>query len=142
MALLQMFYDIYIFKYLNNCIEAITVSLLCVCVLVTQSCLTLCDPMGCSLPSFSVHGILWARTLEWVAISFSNVNFSRSILVAKLCPTLTTPQTVAHYVPLSVGFSRQGYWSGLPYPSPFLVLIPLHMIHKSFLLQHTQDIGF
>ena len=37
-----------------------------------QSCLTLCDPMDCSLPGFSVHGILQARTLEWVAISFSN----------------------------------------------------------------------
>ena len=35
-------------------------------------CLTLCDPMDCSLPGFSVHGILQARTLEWVAISFSN----------------------------------------------------------------------
>ena len=38
---------------------------------VTQSCLTLCDPMDCSLPSSSVHGILQARVLEWVAISFS-----------------------------------------------------------------------
>ena len=36
-----------------------------------QSCPTLCDPMDCSLPCFSVHGILQARTLEWVAISFS-----------------------------------------------------------------------
>ena len=39
-----------------------------------QSCLTLCDPMDCSLPGFSVHGILQARTLEWVAISFSRKN--------------------------------------------------------------------
>ena len=37
-----------------------------------QSCPTLCDPMDCSIPGFSVHGILQARTLEWVAISFSN----------------------------------------------------------------------
>ena len=37
-----------------------------------QSCPTLCDPIDCSLPGFSVHGILQARTLEWVAISFSN----------------------------------------------------------------------
>ena len=36
-----------------------------------QSCCTLCDPMDCSLPGFPVHGILQARTLEWVAISFS-----------------------------------------------------------------------
>ena len=40
-------------------------------VLVTQSCLTLCDPMDYSPPGFSVHGILQARTLDWVAISFS-----------------------------------------------------------------------
>ena len=39
-----------------------------------QSCPTLCDPMDCSLPGFSVHGILQARTLEWVAISFSNAS--------------------------------------------------------------------
>ena len=38
--------------------------------LVTQSCPTLCDPMGCSLPGSSVHGILQARILEWVAIPF------------------------------------------------------------------------
>ena len=42
-----------------------------VSVLVTQLCLTLCDFMGCSLPGFSVHGILQARILEWVAIPFS-----------------------------------------------------------------------
>ena len=38
---------------------------------VTQSCLTLCDPMDCSLPGFSVHGIFQARVLEWAAIAFS-----------------------------------------------------------------------
>ena len=40
-------------------------------VLVTQSCLTLFDPMDCSPPGSSVHGILQARILEWVAISIS-----------------------------------------------------------------------
>ena len=38
---------------------------------VAQSCLTLCDPMDCSLSGFSVHGIFQARVLEWIAISFS-----------------------------------------------------------------------
>ena len=47
--------------------------MLCVCVLVTQSCLTLCDPMDYSLPGSSVHEILQARILEWVAISFSGI---------------------------------------------------------------------
>ena len=46
-------------------------SLCIVCVLVTQSCLTLCDPTDCSPPGSSVHGILQARTLEWIAISSS-----------------------------------------------------------------------
>ena len=41
---------------------------------VTQSCLTLCDPVNCSLPSSSIHGIFQARVLEWVAISFTRVS--------------------------------------------------------------------
>ena len=41
------------------------------CVLVSQFCLTLCDPLNCSPPGSSLHGILQARVLEWVAISFS-----------------------------------------------------------------------
>ena len=45
--------------------------LLCVCVKVSQLCLTLCDPMDCSLPGSSVHGILQDRILEWVATPFS-----------------------------------------------------------------------
>jgi len=44
---------------------------MCVCVLIAQSCLTLCDPMYCSPPGSPVHGILQARLLGWVAISFS-----------------------------------------------------------------------
>ena len=54
---------------------------MCVCiyvhvyVLVTQSCLTICDTMGCSLPGSSLHGILQVRRLEWVAILFSRGSF-------------------------------------------------------------------
>ena len=44
-------------------------------VLVTQSCLTVCDPMDCSPPGSSVHRILQARILEWVAIFFSRGSF-------------------------------------------------------------------
>ena len=44
--------------------------------LVAQSCLTLYDPMDCSLPGSSVHGILQARILEWVAISFMDSNMA------------------------------------------------------------------
>ena len=84
-----------------------------------QSCPTLCDPMDCSLPGFSVHGIFQARTLEWVAISFSNAwkwkvkvkSFSRVWLLA-------TPWTAAYQAPPSMGFSGQQYLSGVPLPSP------------------------
>ena len=43
----------------------------CVCAQLLQACLTLCNPMGCSPPGSPVHGLLQARMLEWVAISFS-----------------------------------------------------------------------
>ena len=49
--------------------------------------------------------------------SVSIINYGGGGLVAKLCPTLATPWTVAHQTPLSLGFSRQEYWSGLPFPS-------------------------
>ena len=46
----------------------------CVCVLVPQLCPILCHNMDCSLPGSSVHGILQARILEWVAVSFSHIH--------------------------------------------------------------------
>ena len=45
------------------------------CCLIAKSCLTLCDPMDCSPPGSSVHGISQARKLEWIAISFSRGSF-------------------------------------------------------------------
>ena len=78
---------------------------------VIQLCPTLRDPMDCSLPGSSVHGIFQARVLEWGAIAFSLSHFS--------CVQLfVTPWTVALQAPLPMGFSRQEYWSGLPFPSP------------------------
>ena len=56
-----------------------------------QSCLTLCDPVDCSLPGFPIHGIFQARVLEWGAIAFSMTNLdsilkSRDItLLTKVC---------------------------------------------------------
>ena len=47
-----------------------------ICAKLLQLCPTLCDPMDCSLPGSSVHGILQARILEWLAISFSNIYIS------------------------------------------------------------------
>ena len=84
-----------------------------------QSCPTLCNPMDCSLPGFSIHGILQARTLEWVAISFSNA-WKWKVKVKSLSHVrlLATPWTAAYQAPPSMGFSRQQYWSGVPLPSP------------------------
>ena len=47
----------------------------CVRAKLLQSCLTLCDPMDCNSPSSSVHGILQARTLQWVAMPASRISF-------------------------------------------------------------------
>ena len=84
-----------------------------------QSCPTLCDPVDSSPPGSPVPGILQARTLEWVAISFSNAwkwkVKGKSLSRVRL---LATPWPAAHEAPLSIGFSRQEYWSGLPLPSP------------------------
>ena len=103
--------------------------------------------MDCSPPDSSVHGIFQARILQWVAIDFSRVSsqlrdwicisclagrsfttetpgkpLSHTVwaAAAKLlqCPTLCYPIDGAHQALLSLGFSKQEYWSGLPFPSP------------------------
>ena len=83
--------------------------------LLLQSCPTLCDPIDSSPPGSSVPGILWARILEWVAISFSKACMQSCFSCVWLCET---PWTAAHQSPLSTEFSRQEYWSELPFPSP------------------------
>ena len=84
-----------------------------------QSCPTLCDSIDGSPPGSSGPGILQARILEWVAISFSNAGKwkvkGKSLSHVRL---LETPWTAAYQAPLSMGFSRQEYWSGVPSPSP------------------------
>ena len=80
-----------------------------------QLCPTLCDPIDGSPPSSSVRGILQARTLEWVAISSSNARKWKVKVKSLSCVwLLATPWTVAFQAPLSMGFSRQEYWSGVP----------------------------
>ena len=84
-----------------------------------QSCPTLCDPRDGSPPGSPVPGILQARTLEWVAISFSNAwKWKGRVKSLSHVRLLATPWTAAHQAPPSLGFSRQEYWSGLPLPSP------------------------
>ena len=80
---------------------------------------TLCDPIDSSPPGSPVPGILQARTLEWVAISFSNA-WKWKVKVKSLSRVLlfATPWNAAYQALPSMGFSRQEYWSGLPLPSP------------------------
>ena len=84
-----------------------------------QLCLTLCDPIDGSPLGSPVPGILQARTLEWVAISFSNA-WKWKVKVKSLSHVRpsATPWTAAYQAPLSMGFSRQEYWSEVPLPSP------------------------
>ena len=84
-----------------------------------QSCPTLCDPIDGSPPGSPVPGILQARTLEWIAISFSSA-WKWKVKVKSLSRVgpLVTPWTAAYYAPPSMGLSRQEYWSGVPLPSP------------------------
>ena len=84
-----------------------------------QSCPTLCNLRDGSPPGSPIPGILQARTLEWVAISFSNAwkwNVKgKSLSRVRL---LATPWTAAHQTSPSMRFSMQEYWSGVPLPSP------------------------
>ena len=77
-----------------------------------QSCPTLCDPTDGNPSGSPVPGSLQARTLEWVAISFS-----------KAWKWKVKGWTAAYQAPLSMGFSRQEYWSGVPSPSLCYTLI-------------------
>ena len=84
-----------------------------------QLCPTLYNPIDGSPPGSVTPGILQARTLEWVAISFSNA-WKWKVKVKSLSHVwlLATPWTAAYQAPPSMGFSRQEYWSRLPLPSP------------------------
>ena len=84
-----------------------------------QLCPTLCDPIDGSPPGSLVPGILQARTLEWVAISFSSAwKWKVKVKSLSRVQLLATPWTAAHQAPPSMGFSRQEYWSGVPLSSP------------------------
>ena len=78
-----------------------------------QSCPTLCYPIDGSPPGSAVPRILQARTLEWVAISFSSA-WKWKVKVKSLSRVwlLATPWAAAYQAPPSMGFSRQEYWSG------------------------------
>ena len=89
-----------------------------------QSCPTLCDPIDGSPPGSPVPGILQARTLEWVAISFSNAwKWKVKVKSLSCVQPLVTPWTAAYQAPLSMEFSSQENWSGVPLPSRWLVTV-------------------
>ena len=105
-----------------------------------QSCPTLCDPIDGSPPGSSVPGILQARTLEWVAISFSNVwRWKVKVKLISRVWLFATPWTAAYQAPPSIGVSRQEYWSGLLLPSPepplFILLLNCFSDPLSFTFQ-------
>ena len=80
-----------------------------------QSCPTLCDPIDGSPPGSAIPGILQA----WVAISFSNAwKWKVKVKLFSRVWLFATPWTAAYLAPLSMGFSRQEDWSGVPLPSP------------------------
>ena len=78
-----------------------------------QSYPILCDPTDGSPPGSAVPGILQARTLEWVAISFSNAwKWKVKVKSLSRVQIFMIPWTAAHQAPPSMAFSRQEYWSG------------------------------
>ena len=96
-----------------------------------QSYRTLCDPIDGSPPGSPVPGILQARTLEWVAVSFSNAwKWEVKVKLLSRVWLLVTQWTAAHQAPLSMGFSRQEYWSGVPLPSPFHCIYIYYIFSK------------
>ena len=108
-----------------------------------QSCPALCNPIDGSPPGSSVPGILQTRTLEWVAISFSNAwKWKVKVKLLSRVWLLVTPWTAAYQAPPSMGFSRQEYWNGLPFPSSWrtrqlllylsynLIIVNVRILHK------------
>ena len=91
-----------------------------------------CDPIDGSPPGSAAPGILQARTLEWVAISFSNA-WKWNVKVKSLSRVwlFTTPWMAAHQASPSMGFARQEYWSGVPLPSPTRYLVKFKIPVKS-----------
>ena len=108
-----------------------------------QSCLTLCDPIDGSPPGSPIPGILQARILEWGAISFSNA-WKWKVKVKSLSRVwvFATPWTAAYQAPLSMGFSRQEYCSGVPLSSLRIEARNLKCCFTSIILNwHLTDIN-
>ena len=118
----------------------IFILLLLLLLLSRLSCPTLCDPTDSSPTGSLVPGILQARTLEWVAISFSNAwKWKVKVKSISRVRLLATPWTAAYQAPPSMGFSSQEYWSGVPLPSPIFILLYIKQVTKENLLYNTEN---
>ena len=99
-----------------------------------QLCPTVCDPIDSSPPGSAIPEILQARILEWVDISFSIAGkWKVRVKLLSFVRLFVTPWTSAYQAPLSMGFSRQEYWSRLPLPS--LKILPTEYYSKKHYLR-------
>ena len=85
---------------------------------VAKLCPTLRDPMDCSLPGSSIHGIFQAGVLEWGTIAFSLANSAVAAKSLQSCPTLCDPIDGSPPGSPVPGILQARTWSGLPFPSP------------------------
>ena len=114
------FSDSSTFPLYQHCLSQPNLLLLLLLLLSHFSRVRLCaTPIDGSPPGSPVPGILQARTLEWVTISFSNA-WKCKVKVKSLSRVrlFAIPWTAAYQAPPPMGFSRQEHWSGLPLPSP------------------------
>ena len=108
-----------------------------------QLCLTVCNPIDGSSLGSAVPGILQARILEWVAISSPNAwKWKVKVKLLSRIRLFATPWTAAYQASPSMGFSRQGYWSGMPSPSPIGDSFLLAFVEKMMVWYKSNDIIF
>ena len=99
-----------------------TDSIVCVCVrvvLVSQLCVTFCNPLGCSPPGSSGHGILQGKNtgVDCHSLLLDSI-MCCAVFIHSVMSNSANPWVIAWQTPLSMRFSRQEYWSGLPCPLP------------------------
>ena len=106
-----------------------------------QSCPTLCDPIDGSPPGSTIPGILQARTLEWVAISFSNAwKWKMKVKLLSRVRLLATPWTAAYQAPPSMGFSKARVleWSAISFS--MLILYSVKILWFSIKIHFVYDL--
>ena len=112
---------------------------ICCCCWVTSVVSDSVNPTDGSLQGSPLPRILQARTLDWVAISFSNA-WKWKVKVKSLSHVrlLATPWTAAYQAPPSMGFSRQEYWSGVPFPPKAFKYLSSSRYRRQYANSHAQ----